>query len=118
MAWTVEFYCDESGREPVVKFLDSLPVDARAKVTRLLELLARYGVLLKEPYTKQVRGKVRELRVMDPLGAVRVFYFAYTGKRLVLLHGFLKKTAKTPMRELDMAELRMQEFLVRNGGAK
>jgi phage-related protein len=82
----------------------------------MIDLLSAQGVLLKEPYTRQLRGKLRELRVKDHLGHVRVFYFTFTGGRFVLLHGFLKKTDKTPEREIDIAEKRMKDFINRYGG--
>lgn len=115
MSWTVEYYIDASGKEPVADFIDSLPASAQAKVLRLISLLADYGVLLKEPYTKQIKGKLRELRVRDNSGAVRVLYFTFTGKRFILLHGFVKKTDKTPDRHIEAAEKRMNDFVKRQG---
>jgi phage-related protein len=112
--WIVEFYRDAAGREPVVEFFDGLPDSAQAKVVRHLELLSTYGVLLKQPYTKQVRGKIREIRVTDKIGAIRVLYFGYTEGRFILLHGIIKKTNKTPARAIDIAEKRMKDFLARN----
>jgi phage-related protein len=116
MDWVVEFYTDSKGREPVVEFIDSLPIETQAKILRLIDLLAHYGVLLKEPYTKQIMGKLRELRVIDRVGKVRILYFTYTGKRFILLHGFVKKTGKTPAAEIDIAEKRMNDFIRRHGG--
>ena len=116
--WEVLFYQDIEGREPVALFLDALPDSARAKVVRHIELLSTYGVLLKEPYTKQVRGKIREIRVSDKIGAVRVLYFGYIEGRFILLHGFIKKTDKTPAREIDIAEKRMKDFLSRSEAVK
>jgi len=118
MNWEVEFYKDGSGREPVFAFLNDLPAGTRAKVVRLIDLLSEQGVLLKEPYTRRIRGKLRELRVKDHLGNVRVFYFTFTSRRFVLLHGFLKKTGKTPAREIDLAEKRMKDFMERYGGER
>ncbi len=115
--WAVEYYRDVKGGEPVAEFIDSLPVGAQAKVFRLIDLLARHHVLFKEPYTKQIKGKIRELRIVDAVGKIRVFYFGYTGRRFILLHGFVKKEAKTPKREIDIAEKRMQDYLQRHGGA-
>ncbi len=115
MRWTVEYYRDKDCKEPAADFIDSLHHEARAKVFRLIKLLKDYGVLLKEPYTKQIRGKIRELRVKDSHGAVRVLYFTYTGKRFILLHGFIKKTDKTPEKEIEIAEKRMKDFLQREG---
>lgn len=71
---------------------------------------------LNEPYTRHIRGKIRELRVKDNLGHVRILYFTFTGKRFILLHGFLKKTDKAPEREIELAEKRMKDFIERYGG--
>ena len=116
MDWSVEYYRDLQGREPVADFLESLPYETRAKVFRTIDLLGRYGALLKEPYTKQIRGKIRELRIRDNKGAIRVLYFTYTGRRFILLHGFIKKTDKTPERGIEMAEKRMADFINRQRG--
>ena len=116
MHWEVEFYKDRNGREPVSEFLSDLPAGIRAKVVKLIDLLSDQGVLLKEPYTRQIRDKLRELRVKDHLGHVRVLYFTFTGRRFVLLHSFLKKTDKTPEREIVFAEKRMKDFMERYGG--
>ncbi len=114
--WTVEYYRDSKGREPVADFINSLLVNTQAKVLRLLDLLSRYGVLLKELYTRQVRGKIRELRIKDGEGAIRILYFTYTGRRFILLHGFIKKTEKISHRDIGIAEKRMNDFLQRQGG--
>ena len=116
MHWTVEHYRDKDGKEPAADFIDSLSNEARAKVFRIIKLLKEYGVLLKEPYTKQIRGEIRELRVKDKQGAIRILYFTYTGRRFILLHGFIKKTDKTPEREIEIAEKRMNDFINRQGG--
>jgi len=116
MSWEVEFYRDRSGREPVCTFFDGLPVGTRARVVKLIDLLSESGVLLKEPYTRHIRGKLRELRVKDSLGHIRVLYFTFTGRRFVLLHGFVKKTGRTPEREIDLAEKRMHDYMERQGG--
>ena len=68
MDWSVEYYSDTHGREPVADFGVAALCETRAKVFRTIDLLGRYGVLLKEPYTKQIRGKIRELRIRDNKG--------------------------------------------------
>jgi phage-related protein len=118
MIWEVEYYVDSRGNEPVAEFVDSLPIEVQAKVLRLIDLLANYGVLLKEPYTKQIKGKLRELRITGRSGEIRILYFAFTNRRLVLLHGFVKKTRKTPIREIDIAERRLNDFMNREGGVR
>jgi len=109
---------DSRGKEPVADFLDALPVEDQAKVLRLIDLLGDYGVLLKEPYTKHIRGKLRELRISVRIGNIRILYFAYTDRRLILLHGFLKKTSKTPTRDIEIAEKRLDDFISREGGLR
>lgn len=116
VVWEIEFYRDKSGKEPLAEFLDDLPLKTRVKVVRLIDLLSEQGVLLKEPYTRQIKGKIRELRVRDHLGHIRILYFTFTGRCFVLLHGFLKKTDKTPEREIDIAEKRMNDYIERFGG--
>jgi len=116
MVWTVEYYMDSRGREPLADFIDSLPTEVQAKVLRLINLLADYGVLLKEPYTRQIRGKLRELRITAKSGEVRVFYFAFAEGRMVLLHGFVKKARRTPIRDIEIAERRLDDFVNRQGG--
>jgi phage-related protein len=116
MNWIIDFYKDASGTEPVRVFMDSLSRPVRAKTTRAVEKLAEHGVLLKEPFTRHVRGKIRELRIKDAQGNIRILYFTYTGRRFVLLHGFIKKTDKTPDREIETAEKRMNGYIKRHGG--
>lgn len=58
----------------------TLAIRIQAKAFRLIDLLGEYGVLLKELYTKQVKGKLRALRLKDQEGNIRVFYFTFTGR--------------------------------------
>jgi len=58
----------------------------------------------------------KELRISDSEGAVRIFYFTFTGKRITLLHGFIKKTERTPLKEIGIAEKRMNDFIDRGRG--
>ena len=116
MDWIIDYYKDAQGNEPAKEFLNSLSITARAKAMRLIEFLSERGVLLKEPYTRQVKGKIRELRIKDMQGAIRILYFTYTGRRFILLHGFIKKTEKTPEREIEIAEKRMNDFINKKGG--
>lgn len=116
MDWTVEYYRDKEGSEPAAEFIEALSNEAKVRVFRIIKLLKEYGVLIKEPYTRQVRGKIRELRIKDNQGAIRILYLTYTGKRFILLHGFVKKTDKTPVNEIEIAEKRLNDFIHRQGG--
>ena len=118
MDWTVNFYKDSKGKEPVKEFFLLLSDEGRAKALKLLGMVRTYGVLLKEPYTRRVKDKIRELRTNDKQGEIRILYFAYTGRTIVLLHGFVKKTQKTPLSEIEIAEKRLKDYIERYGGTK
>jgi len=117
MRCTVDYYKTVRGDSPVEEFIDSLPAKLRAKNTRELELLEEFGTALPMPYAKQLHGSgckgLWELRVKLASDITRVFYFFPTGDRVLLLHGFLKKTDKTPAMELNTAKRRMQDAIER-----
>jgi phage-related protein len=113
--WTIEYYVTSDGKCPVKEFIDLLSHESKAKYVFITDLLEDYGLNVKEPYVKPVTGsrKLFEIRIKDKSNIHRIFYFAFTGKRLILLHGFTKKTKKTPGKEIVIAERRMEEYLSR-----
>ncbi|MDQ1355133.1 MAG: hypothetical protein QG657_5443 [Acidobacteriota bacterium] len=111
MNWTIEFYKTKMGNIPVREFLDRLNPRQAANVIEAMDLLKTFGLQLREPYVKFVGDKLYELRIKDPDGAYRIFYFASAGKKFVMVHGFVKKTQKTPVKELAIAKKRMKEYL-------
>lgn len=91
--------------EPEVRdWLDGLPVEQFARAAFYVDLLAEQGPLLGEPYTKQLDGKLRELRFHLDIGAVRVTYWIASGRRIVLLTVFTK-TRMRGIREIDRARV-------------
>jgi len=70
-----------------------------------------------EPFVKSIHGvrKLAEIRVRVSSDSYRVFFFTHTGRKMVLLHGFVKKSQKTPAREIHIAQQRMQDYLSRAG---
>ena len=110
MKWNVEFYTDANGVKPVKVWLMGLDEHARAVVMRNIALLEELGIGIREPYVKALGGKLYEVRAKDHKGIYRVIYFAHTGKRFILLHGFVKKTQKTQRKEIELAKKRMQEL--------
>jgi phage-related protein len=110
--WRLVLYRDERGREPVTDFIKSLRPDMQSKVLRNLDVLAEKGPSLSMPLSRPIRGyQMAELRSQSAGNICRIFYFATTGRRLVVLHGFLKKTESTPTRELRIATNRREQFL-------
>ncbi|HSW49982.1 MAG TPA: type II toxin-antitoxin system RelE/ParE family toxin [Bryobacteraceae bacterium] len=90
--------------------LDALPADMRAKFIRIAELLDTFGPFqVREPYVKPLGRKLFEIRMKGKDGIARAIYIAATGQRLVVLHAFLKKTAKTPRSAIRIALERARE---------
>lgn len=114
----LEFYMKENGKIPVQDFLYSLNPKLRAKAFSDIELLKMLGNELKEPYVKPLKGKndkgLYELRIKFSNDIARIFYFTYHNGKFVLLHGFIKKTMRTPKNEIDKAIKYMEDYKRRN----
>ncbi len=68
------------------------------------------GPNLGEPHTKAFGKGLFELRLKEAEGIARVFFCTLVGKRIVMLHSFIKKSDKTPPREREIAEYRLKEI--------
>lgn len=68
------------------------------------------GPNLGEPHTKAFGDGLFELRLKGAEGIARVFFCTLVGRRIVMLHSFIKKSNKTPQRELEIAESRLKEL--------
>ena len=110
--WILVYYETATGQCPFEEYFDSLEPKEAAKLRFDLDLLETFGIRLGAPHVKNINGKLWELRTTGKHQR-RVFYFAFTGKRLVILHAFTKKTPKTPKSEIKLAEKRMKDFLKR-----
>jgi phage-related protein len=111
MDWQVVYYRDSKGNEPVQGFIRAQSPQARSRIIHTIDLLQIYGITLKPLYVKKItKSGLWELRIHHSSDYYRIFYFAFTGRQLVLLHAFLKKTDKTPRMEINIASKRMEEF--------
>lgn len=106
-AWRIVFYKDARGNDPIEEYLNRLPAAERVAAVEAIRLLQEFGTFLGMPHAKHIRGKVWELRPE----ANRFFYFAYVGRRFIILHAYRKQSRKTPRRELAVAERRLAEVL-------
>ena len=111
----IELYVTADGKEVMAEFLDSLPPKHQAKAIREIELLERFGNSLKEPYVKHIDGEIWELRIRFANDISRIFYFSQHMETTVLLHGFIKKTQKTPHAEIETAKRRLDDYKRRHG---
>ena len=81
----------------------------RASYAHLTELLEEFGLELRMPHSRAMGGGLFELRLRGREGIARVFYCTRVGRRIVVLHSFVKKTQETPSRELQIARRRQPE---------
>ena len=113
MRFEIEFYSSEDGKEPVADFLDSLDDKMSAKLVGLMEILEEKGTELRMPYSEHLEDGIFELRCKQGSNITRVMYFFYVGKKIVATNGFVKKTKKTPVKELKLAKERRADWLNR-----
>lgn len=111
--WLVEFYETESGEKPCLDFLNTLEVKLRAKVFRDLTLLEQYGNELRLPYSEHLDDGIFELRTIQGKNIVRNLYFFIVGKKIIITHGFKKKTQKTPPEEIQKAKKYRADYKTR-----
>lgn len=104
MNWRVTFYSAALENEVL-----RLPAGFVARFLRYAERMEIYGPGLGMPHTRAMGEGLFELRLKASEGIARVFYCTLTGRRIVLLHQFIKKSEKTPRRELEIARRRMKE---------
>ncbi|MBR5796947.1 MAG: type II toxin-antitoxin system RelE/ParE family toxin [Phascolarctobacterium sp.] len=116
--FNIIMYETEAGRLPVVDFLSSIKDDKLlAKIYRDIKLLEVSGNLLREPYSKALNNGLFELRTKQGTNISRIIYFFIVGNNIVLTNGFIKKTQKTPISEIEKALEYRKDFLKRyNGG--
>lgn len=86
-------------------------MDVLADYARLVELLAEHGPNLRLPHSRAFGDGLFELRPRGRSGIGRAFYCFLVGKRVIVLHAFIKKAQQTPDRELKLARKRMKEVL-------
>ncbi|MBG1245516.1 type II toxin-antitoxin system RelE/ParE family toxin [Nostoc sp. NZL] len=109
--WKIEFYQSADGQSPAKDWFDEQEAKVKARLGRIFDLLQEQGTSVGEPHVKHVEDKLYEIRAEQNTNTYRVIYFAYTGKRFILLHGFQKKSPKLPKRELELAKQRMKELV-------
>jgi len=105
MDYSITYYSEEVQEEIL-----GLPDTLAARYIVLSRRIEALGPHLGEPHTKAFGHGLFELRLKGAEGIARVFFCTIVGKRVVMLHSFVKKTNKTPPRELTVAESRMKEI--------
>ena len=118
--YEIEFYYDRNNISEIVDYLDDLKEKGdtsknervnRDRILAYIIALKQYGTRIGQPIVKHIDGSIWELR---PL-ANRIFFFYWKDNKFVLLHHFIKKTRKTPQREIEQARAKMKDFIERYG---
>lgn len=105
MTWAIETL-----NATVDEEIEALPVDMRARLVRIAELIATVGLEnVREPHIKHLEGPLWEMRLKGKDGISRALYVTARKKRVVIVRVFIKKTEKTPRREIEIALTRAKE---------
>ena len=104
MKWRVFFYSAELQEEIL-----GLPASLVARFLRYAERMEVYGPDLGMPHTHAMGDGLFELRLKAAEVIARVFYCTLVGRRVVMLHQFIKKSEKTPLNDLKIGRKRMKE---------
>jgi len=111
--YKVYFYRNSTNQKvPVLDYIQSLSVKERAKVDVYIKFLCDHGGHLDEPYSRYIGSGIRELRVDFSKNRHRIFYITVRDKKIILLHAFLKKSTKTPRREIMKALNNLKDYKI------
>ena len=105
MDYTIDYHSDA-----VQKQIMELPDTLAARYIVLTRRMIALGPNIGEPHTKAFGDGLFELRLKGADGIARVFFCTLVGKRIVMLHSFIKKSERTPTREREVAKTRMKEI--------
>lgn len=104
MAWQLTYY-----NAKVAAQVERWPTGIRASYLRIVETMAIHGPDIGMPHTRAMGAGLFEVRAKGREGIGRAFYCTVAGERIVILHAIVKKTEKTPARDLDTARARQKE---------
>jgi len=112
----IYFYRTKDGSRPVADYIIELSnktdKDSRIKLSKIqdyINALREYGLQLREPHIKHLDGEIWELRPLRD----RILFVAWHNGSFVLLHQFMKKTRKTPAREIEKAKRELADLIER-----
>ncbi|MCI5655681.1 MAG: type II toxin-antitoxin system RelE/ParE family toxin [Candidatus Pseudoruminococcus sp.] len=115
--YPVKFYKDKNGKEPVKEYIKELQAkkdkNSRINLNKIrdyLKTLSEYGTMAGEPYIKHLEGEIWELRPLRN----RILFFYWNGDSFILLSCFVKKTQKTPKREIEKTKKLMNNYIERS----
>lgn len=107
---TVNYYRD-TNHQYISEFLDKLNHQQQSKVIRIISTIEKYGLDSVNPHLRKVLNTpLWEIRILGK-DNIRILYISLVKSEIVLLHGFIKKTQKTPSKEIQIALNRLNHYL-------
>lgn len=103
MNWNIDFY------QGVEEDILDMPPKIQARMLKLLELIEKHGANLGHPHTESMGDGLFEIRAKAKEGIGRGLFCYLDGPNIYILHAFVKKSQKTPKKDLDLAKDRMKE---------
>lgn len=117
--YEIIFYKDKNGKSEIIDLLDELQEKAetnknarinREKILSYISALAEYGTRIGMPIVRNIDGNLWELRPLKN----RIFFFYWKDNKFVLVHHYMKKSQKTPPKEIEKARKNIKDYLGRN----
>lgn len=114
--YKIYFYKNQKGKMPVHDYLNELRCkndkSSRIKANKIndyIEILSQHGLAIGEPFIKHLEGEIWELRPICD----RILFVAWVDQSFVLLHVFMKRTQKTPKKEINKAKEELADLIAR-----
>ncbi len=113
MDFDVSYYTDLNGKKPVQDFLEEVFDKNYALWSECISSIekSKHRIYHKEPFSKVLGFGLLEIRVRSKNDIARIIFAFARGRKIILLHGFIKKTEKTPLKELEIAKDRLKNLL-------
>ena len=112
------FYTKEDGTQPAREFMNGLSLKMRARVAKIVAMLQEYGGQVRMPYSEYLKDGIFQIRAQQEGNIVRVLYFFWDGKKVILTNGFTKKTNKMPSAEIERAKRYKADYERKEARAK
>lgn len=112
MKFSINYWRNPSGRAPVERYIDNIDnKEERAELLSVLNGIQEKGTDAVGAEFRHIEGKLWELKIRTHGSQHRIFYVVLKENEMVLLHAYLKKTARAPLKEIQTAKQRLKQLI-------